>query len=233
MGLKAYNDGNGGSHMRTITVRGSGAASAAPDTIELNMTINKLDKDYAKAMAQSSQAVVKLEDLAEAVGLAKTDLKTVTFNVSTRTSSYQDRLTKEWRDKFLGYEVTNRLRLAFAFDTDCLNNILSRLSQLEDLDPNLSIRFTIKDDASLKDQVLLSATSSARHRAELLAQASGVTLGDLQEINYSWGRVDFYSETEYQPKMLKANMMMEVEAMAFTPEDIEVSDEVTFVWEII
>jgi uncharacterized protein YggE len=219
-------------NMRTITVRGSGTASAAPDTIELNLTISKLDVEYAKAMAQATRAVVALEDLTEAVGLTRTDLKTVNFNVSTRTTSYQDRLTKEWRDKFLGYEVTNRMRLSFDFDTNRLNDILSKLSEHKDVDPNLSIRFTIKDDAPLKDQVLLSATASAKHRAEHLARAAGVTLGDLQDISYSWGRVDVYSETEYQPRMLKAEMMMDVASMDFTPEDIEVTDEVTFVWEI-
>jgi uncharacterized protein YggE len=218
--------------MRTITVRGSGTARAAPDTIELNVTISKMDADYGKAMVQASQVVTKLEVLVKSVGLNPTDLKTINFNVSTRTTSYQDRISQEWRDKFLGYEVTNKMRLRFDFDTDRLNDILSKLSNLEDVTPNLSIRFTVKDSASLKDQVLISATKSARHRAELLSKAAGVALGDLQEISYSWGNVDFYSETEYEPRMLKANMIMDVSPMSFTAEDIEISDEVTFVWEI-
>ena len=66
------------------------------------------------------------------------------------------------------------------------------------------------------------------------AEAGGVTLKDIQSIDYSWGEIDF----ECRP--MRANIMVDCcEApmaksydLDFEPDDIEVSDTVTIVWKI-
>ena len=71
----------------------------------------------------------------------------------------------------------------------------------------------------------------------MLTQAAEVTLKDIQSIDYSWGEINF----EVSPM----NRMMADEALAppvsvggsydmdIEPDDIEVSDTVTVIWEII
>ena len=74
-------------------------------------------------------------------------------------------------------------------------------------------------------------------KAAVIADAAGVTLKDIQTIDYSWGRLDF----EVRPmEMMSADcaggQMMRCKANSYDiniePDDIEVSDTVTAVWEI-
>ena len=68
----------------------------------------------------------------------------------------------------------------------------------------------------------------------VLTQAGGVTLKDIQSIDYSWGEIDF----EYRP--MRGNVLMECceapmaksYSLDIEPDDIDVSDTVTVVWEI-
>ena len=74
------------------------------------------------------------------------------------------------------------------------------------------------------------ASDTARRKAQILCDASAVTLGDLQSIKYSWGDADLYSRTDFN--LGERNMVMMKASLDFVPEDIEIEDTVTFVWEI-
>mgnify|MGYP001330009948 FL=1 len=78
-----------------------------------------------------------------------------------------------------------------------------------------------------------SATINAREKAEVLCEASDVELGDLLTIDYNWGELNIVSRTDYM--LEERAMAMPMRAMAdmdIQPEDIDVSDTATFVWEI-
>lgn len=70
-------------------------------------------------------------------------------------------------------------------------------------------------------------------KAEILTKASGVTLGELVSIDYNWGELHLYSPTRYE---MEDDCLMKISAaptaMDIEPDDIDVSDSVTFVWEI-
>ena len=77
--------------------------------------------------------------------------------------------------------------------------------------------------------------TDAKEKAVVLTQAGGVTLKDIQRIDYSWGEIDF----EYRP--IRDDVLMEccdapLAAKSYNldiePDDIDVSDTVTVVWEI-
>ena len=66
-----------------------------------------------------------------------------------------------------------------------------------------------------------------------MCEASGVELGQLLTIDYNWGELSIVSHTDY---MLEEKCMaMPVGGLAdmnIEPDDIDVSDTATFVWEI-
>ena len=69
----------------------------------------------------------------------------------------------------------------------------------------------------------------------MLTKAAGVRLMDIQSVDYSWGEISL--ETRPMNRMMAAGAKMAVmeEAsydMDIEPDDIEVSDTVTVVWEI-
>ena len=70
-------------------------------------------------------------------------------------------------------------------------------------------------------------------KTEILTKASGVTLGELVSIDYNWSELHLFSQTQYD--MEDACMRMASAAptsIEIEPDDIDVSDSITFVWEI-
>ena len=89
---------------------------------------------------------------------------------------------------------------------------------------------------AVKNKLLGKAVTDAREKAAVLTEAAGTTLKDIQTIDYSWGEINF----EFHP-MNRNLMLEECEAMPsgagsydmdIEPDDIEVSDTVTVIWEI-
>ena len=100
--------------------------------------------------------------------------------------------------------------------------------------PELSIAFTVKDATAVNEALLREATVNAKRKAELLCEASGVKLGQLLTIDYNWGELNIYSDTRYDMAeycMIDAAPMM-AKSIDIEPDDIDVRDTATFVWEI-
>jgi uncharacterized protein YggE len=98
--------------------------------------------------------------------------------------------------------------------------------------PKLTVAFTVKDATAINEEMLRSAAENAKRKAEILCTASGVLLGDLIAIDYSWGELDVRSDTRYDlgEECMAAPMM--AKSIEIVPDDIDVSDTATFVWEI-
>ncbi len=91
-----------------------------------------------------------------------------------------------------------------------------------------SISFDVSDRESIKKKVLHESLKDARNKAEILAETSGHTLGDILHINHSYSEVSFYSRDYSVSKR-----MMTSEA-AYAPDneadDISSFDIVEVVW---
>ena len=216
---------------RSITVKGIGKLSLKPDQTVISLTLRSSDKVYDKAMDDAAEHLERLREAFVGVGFAKDDLKTEDFNVGTEYESCQDR-NGSYKRVFVGYVVTHSLRLEFDFDTRLLSKTLGAITACV-AEPELSVRFTVKDKDAVSTALLESACVNAKAKAEILARASGVTLGSLVSIDYSWGELHLYSPTRYEledrciPTQCAVARDIEIE-----PDDIDVSDSVTFVWEI-
>ena len=215
---------------RTIHIKGTGYAAQIPDTVVLSMTLTAQNKEYSAAMKIGSQQVEMLREAIVEAGFKADDLKTINFNVEAiyENEEYKEGKSTRYRQIFIGFECSHDLRLSFDFDNDRLNNavdtIAASLSQ-----PKISIAFTIKDADAFHDKILKSAAENARRKAEILCTASGVKLGKLLEINYSWSEVNIQREVVLGcalPEYVKKN------SFDFQPEEIKANDTVDFLWEI-
>lgn len=111
-----------------------------------------------------------------------------------------------------------------------MSDVLSAIAKTS-VNPKLNIQFSVKDKAAVSEALLIQATENARIKAEILSKASCVDLGKLINIDYNWGELHLYSPTRYD--MEDRCMVMESSyAPEIEPDDISVSDTVTFVWEI-
>lgn len=215
---------------RTITVKGIGKASAKPDTIVITISVDSRDKIYDKAMELAAENNDQLTEAFAMIGFQKELVKTTNFNVRAEYTSVKDR-NGTFHQEFAGYVVTHGLRLQFDLDMKLLSSALSALSSCP-AHPQITLSFTVKDVAALNEEMLRSACSNARCKAEILCESSGVSLGDLIAIDYNWGELDIYSHTRYDVAEECLAAPMCAKSVDIEPEDIDVSDTVTFVWEI-
>lgn len=216
---------------RTITVKGIGKVTAAPDYVVISMSLLAQENDYEETLELAVKKIDLLNASLEEIGFEKKSVKTTNFNVRTDYERVKDR-NGNYKSVFNGYICSHRLKVEFDFDTKRLAQTLYALSKCL-AQPELSISFTVKDPSAVNKELLKSATINAKERAQILCEASGVELGQLLTIDYNWGELNIVSHTDY---MLEEKCMaMPVGGLAdieIEPDDIDVSDTATFVWEI-
>ncbi|WP_214693782.1 MULTISPECIES: SIMPL domain-containing protein [unclassified Exiguobacterium] len=213
---------------RTITVKGTGNVSSRPDLIVIHMDLVTKAPRYEETMTDAANAVAQLQKAIVRAGFEKKDLKTSDFSIDTEYERYQDK-HNNYRSRFVGYVCKQKTRLEFPLDTSKLSDAIEQISQSR-ANPVLSIRFTMKDPNAIEDQLLVNAAENAKKRAELLANGAGATLGDLLQIDYTWGEIHVFSPTSVlysQDVVYSESRMPEIE-----PDDIDVSDTATFVWSL-
>ena len=130
--------------MRTITVKGTGNASARPDYIILSLNIEVLSESYDRAMSEAAERIERLQGAAVCVGYRKEDLKTTSFDVQTRYENVKDR-QGNYKREFVGYACSYRLKLAFDFDSKQLAKVISAIADCG-AKPELGIAFTVEPD---------------------------------------------------------------------------------------
>lgn len=215
---------------RTITVKGIGKVSAKPDYIVLSMSLKTKDMEYEKTMNMATEQLENLRKTIVGVGFQRDDLKTSEFDVQPEFQSERD-ANGNYRRWFDGYVCNHALRIEFDFDMMRLAQMFSALAKCL-AEPEFSVQFTVKDKDAVSTQLLQNATENAKAKAEVLATAAGVALGQLITIDYNWGELHLYSPTRYQMADQCLAEAPSGSSMDIEPDDIDVSDTVTFVWEI-
>ncbi len=219
---------------RMIKVTGKGNLKVRPDMTRITITLEGQNMEYDKTLEKSSNDTEALKDILEKQGFDRTDVKTVLFNVDTKYESYQTK-DKSWRERFVGYEFKHVVKVEFDSDNTRLGKILYALANAKEIHPDFRLSYTVKYPETSKNELLGKAVADAKAKAEVLTIAAGVSLKDIKNIDYSWGEIQF----EYAPmrRHMICNTVMAAECdgsfdMDIEPDDIEVSDTVTVVWEI-
>ena len=217
--------------MRTITVKGVGTASTPPDLTVISLHIVEKAKEYVDSVNGANERIEKLQNAVAKVGFAKDDLKTLSFNARTNYENYRDE-DNLMRQRFAGYACEYRLKLSMDFDNKRLSETLEALAN-SGANAEQSIAFTVKEPEKVSAQLLKAATENAREKAEVLCAASGVTLGELVNIDYNWNDISIVSASVYCERERGIAAAVPMAALPeFEPDDIKSSDTATFVWEI-
>ncbi|MBR3375373.1 MAG: SIMPL domain-containing protein [Firmicutes bacterium] len=218
---------------RTIRVTGRGKMNVKPDTIELNIFVSKVYPEYAEAMEASAEMTEVLKAAAERAGFDPRDLKTTGFSINMNYEGVYDE-KGNWKNKFAGYRYDHNLALRFDADNVKLGKMLWELSDCG-ADAEISINHTVKDPEPVRNELLAKAVKDSRTKAEVLAAASGVSLGDIISVDYSWGEMQIFNRTvdnltfgsNSKISMTEESFDMDIEA-----DDIHIRDTVTVIWEI-
>jgi uncharacterized protein YggE len=159
---------------RVITVRGLGRVRRSPDEATLSLSVERTAPTAAEAQAGTSQQMREVIAALSGRGIDASDLSTETISLEP-TYDY-----RESGARLTGYRASQGLAL--------------RLRRLDELGPTIDasvaagasgisgVTLGIADARSAEDEARGLAVADARHRAEILASAAGVTLGPLVEL---------------------------------------------------
>lgn len=216
---------------RTICISGVGKASRKPDLIIVPISLTAQSIDYNDALLSGEKKLDSLKAALASAGFDRKELKTNNYSVRPEYESVRDR-NGNYTQVFKGYCYHHDMKIEFDYDTARLAVLFNALMQSE-CEPVFNVEFSVKDREAFLDEILENAAKNARIKAETLCRASGVKLGQLVKVDYSWGEVYLRSNTAMDMCMkIAAPMAIEDDMFDIEPEDISRDETVTFVWEI-
>lgn len=225
------------SNMKTLRVTGKGQIKVKPDMTRITIGLEGTYKEYVETLHRSAQDTNHLKDILSAFGFERGDLKTLLFNVDTKYESYKEQ-QGVYKRRFIGYKFRHIIKVEFESDNERLGKILYTLANCP-MKPELRISYTVSDPEAAKNELLGKAVKDAKEKASVLTSAADVTLKEIQSIDYSWGEIDFEVRPMSCALMDEADGCMDPNPDAesydldIEPDDINVSDTVTVIWEIV
>ena len=219
---------------RTIKVTGTGKMSLKADTVRLSLELIDKDMEYEAVIRQTAAHSQEVREAFEKLGFEGTELKTVSFRVDTEYEGYQDPEGNAWKQRFTGYRAVHAMKVEFSRERDILGDVLTAVSRLSGK-PEFHIEYTVKDTEAAKQELLKKAVQDSRRKAEIIAEAAYVALGEILNIDYSFGETSFVVRPVNriaEAKMASGVSMEDSLDLDIEPEDIKVEDTVTVIWKI-
>ncbi|MCH4178703.1 MAG: SIMPL domain-containing protein [Megasphaera sp.] len=159
-----------------INVTGYAQQEVAPDTAYITIGMESTDGDAQKARSQNNVVMNQVSSAVQAMGIAKTDMKTTGFNISP---NYDEKN----RNKIVSYTVTNNLQIKVT-DLDMVTRIISKAGNAGANNVR-GLRFTTERADQIRSNLIKEAVVNGRRAADAAATAAGGSLGRVKEINVS------------------------------------------------
>jgi uncharacterized protein YggE len=203
-----------------ISVVGEGIVLAQPNLVRITLGVDVFDQSLANAQAQAAQRMDAVVSKLKADGIADTDIRTVSFNISPQ----YDQQGNPNQPVLRGYQVQNLVEVKST-------NVGGLGSLLDDVVGSGATRvqgiaFESSDMEALKNQARDQAMANARAKAEQLARGAGVTLGRPTTIEES----DTGGVTPV--RQLSAAPAAAAPATPIQPGQLQVSTTVRVIWSI-
>lgn len=160
---------------RSITVPGEGRVSVRPDLADLRVGISLTEKTVQAARTAGALALQAVLGRMRTLGVKDRDIQT-SIVAMTPAYDYGDRAPR-----LVGYALTNSVSVTVR-DLDRVGDVIdgALTSGATTLD---SIAFRVADASSAQREARKLAVADARARAETLARAAGVEIGDVVTIS--------------------------------------------------
>nr|WP_235890648.1 SIMPL domain-containing protein [Martelella alba] len=164
----------------TISVAAEGTASVAPDMAIVSLAVVSRAETAEAAMTDNNQSMQKVLDALKASGIAAKDIQTDNFSINPQYKQVTSDDGSESR-VIDGYQVVNGLDVTVR----ALDNLGAVLDQSVKLGVNSggNITFTNADPSAAQEAARKQAVAKAMAKAKTLADAAGVSLGNVLAIS--------------------------------------------------
>jgi uncharacterized protein YggE len=206
---------------RTLNVSGSGIAYLSPDIAYVNIGVHTEGKNAAEAVAANNSQADKVVNAIKKLGVKDKDIQTTNFSISPQpVYDDQGKPTGE-----IDYSVDNVVRVTVR-DLSQIGDLLDAVVAAGANSIN-GIQFDVVDRTQALSDARQAAMQAAQAKAQELAKAAGVTLGEIQTIIEYSGN--------YPTPMYSASsgpLAAEAAAAPISPGQMTVTVEVNVVYEI-
>jgi len=170
----------------TVTAMGTGSVVIVPDFATITLGVSTQAETVSDAQRQNAALVSAVRDSLVAWGVAWEDIQTNYFSIyPVYDYNYSGGI-----DRILGYRVENNLNVIIRE----LDKVSAILDAAMDAGANQSYGLTFDSTkrGEAYDQALAMAAREARRKAQILAGAADVTLGEL--VNATEQNMGYYGE---------------------------------------
>ncbi|KPN61867.1 hypothetical protein SAMN04488527_11110 [Aliiroseovarius crassostreae] len=195
-----------------VQVSGQGTVSVAPDLARIRLGVRQQAKEAAEASGQVAVAMSSVLENLRKAGIAEKDMQTTQLRLSPMMDYSGNTSPRQ-----VGFEAISTLTVVVRDLTD-LGPVLDRVmragaNQFEGLS------FDLSDRQAAEDQARAAAVKNAVHKANLLAEVAGVSLGPVLRISEGGASPS--------PQFGMARMSMEADGnMPVAAGEIEISAQV-------
>jgi uncharacterized protein YggE len=154
-----------------IVVTGEGSVTVPPDYAQIRAGVTTRGKSAKEALDANSKLMTAVTAVLQNAGVEQKDIQTSRFSIEPVYTQQQSNSVRT----LAGFEAVNQAVVTVR-QIAKLGDILDKLVSAGATDIG-GIEFLHADPAKALDQARQAAVADARHRAELYAQTSGLSLG--------------------------------------------------------
>lgn len=202
-----------GGKVSTLSVSGQGEARVAPDMASIRLGVSTTAGSAAEAMAQTSQQQAAVIEALKAANIEAKDIQTSGLDLSPQLN-YEDGKAPQ----VTGYRASNTVSVRVR-DLAGLGDVLDAIVAAGANEIN-GIAFTREDGADAEDDARRAAVADARHKAEVLAEAAGLTLGPVLSLREGG------ASPVPQPMMMAADAAPRAKGVPIEAGELSMSAEV-------
>ncbi len=205
--------------VRRIEVSGVGSDSSKPDLALASLGVKTLAKSVQEAVAENNATAQAVLSALENAGVDPHRIETSSFSVSAQRDFRRDK-----PDTVVGYWASNMVTVGIVD----LDRVGATLQAAIDAGANniSNLRFTLQDPQPVKARARANAVADARRRAQTLATAAGVKLGEVVSIREMAGRTPVFKD---QRMMLES---ASADAVPIRVDELEVSIQIEMIFQI-
>jgi uncharacterized protein YggE len=163
--------------LRTINVSGTGTVSLSPDIAYIYLGVHTEDASASEAVAANNTQTQEVIQALQDFGIDASDIRTTNFSIWPAQNYGPDGLPLDTR-----YVVDNTVYVTVR-DLNTLGELLDVVISAGVNTVN-SIQFDVADKKDSLKQARADAIADAQERAQELADAAGLELGEVQSISF-------------------------------------------------
>jgi uncharacterized protein YggE len=207
---------------RTLSINGNGTISIEPDMATINIGVQTENENAQEAVGSNNQQSQALISALTGAGVAENDIQTSDFSIYPR----QEYDTQGQPTGITTYVVSNTVSVTVR-DLENIGSVLDAAVQAG-ANNIYGIQFDIEDREAAQQQAMSAAMENAQARAEVLAEAAGVEIGDILSLQ------TYLGSSSPIPYARSYDMAVQESAMAVpvSPGEMQIMVDVSVVYEI-